>query len=121
MDYRKTLSNIKARIENKEYGIDLFEDGYTLCKSWLEEEEKKGLKAIPEMRRLCIVGMKYYASIEMWDKAERLRKLIYELYKIEGRYKFDAYCLALEYDRPLEEQFYYPRRQVLSKFVKELQ
>lgn len=121
MDYKKTLSAIKGRIENKEYGISLFEDGYTLCKSWLEEDEEKGIKAIPEMRRLCVLGMQYYAGLEVWDKAERLRKLIYELYKLEGRYKFDAYCLALEYDRPLEEQFYYPRRKVLSRFVRELQ
>lgn len=121
MDYRNTLTNIKKRIENKEYDIELFEDGFTLCRGWLEEEKERGLRALPEMRRLCTVGMQYYASVKMWDKAERLRKLIFELYKLEAPYHFDAYCLALEYDRPLEEQFYYPRRKVLSQFVEKLQ
>lgn len=121
MDYKKTLGVIKKHIENKEYDLSYFEDGYTLCRGWLEEDLKRGLRALPEMRRLCIEGMQYYAKLEIWDKAERLRRLIFELYKMEGRYNFDAYCLALEYDRPLEEQFYYPRRKVLSKFVKELQ
>lgn len=121
IDYKKTLSNIKARIENGERRVELFEDGYTMCRSWLEEDRKVGVKALKEMRRLSAKGMKDYANAKMWDEAEKLRKLIYELYKLEAPYTFDAYCLALEYDRPVEEQFYYPRRKVLKTFVDELQ
>lgn len=121
VDYKKTLSNIKSRIENGERRVELFEDGYTMCRSWLEEDTKVGVKALKEMRRLTAKGMKDYANAKMWDEAEKLRRLIYELYKLEAPYTFDAYCLALEYDRPVEEQFYYPRRKVLKTFVDELQ
>ena len=49
MDYKKTLGVIKKHIENKEYDLSYFEDGYTLCRGWLEEDLKRGLRALPEM------------------------------------------------------------------------
>ncbi len=121
MDYKKTLGQIKREIEKGERNTRLFEDGYTLCRGWLEEDEEKGVRALGEMRRLVAIGMEDYSKNKMWESAERMRRLMYELYKLEAPYKFDAYCLALEYDRPVEEQFYYPRRKVLKQFVDELQ
>lgn len=121
VDYKGTLGKIKKEIEKGERRISLYEDGYTLCRGWLEEDEEKGVKALKEMRRLTAIGMKYYGEKKVWDEAEKLRRLMYELYKLEAPIHFDAYCLALEYDRPVEEQFYYPRRKVLKQFVDELQ
>lgn len=122
INYRGTLSEIKKRIEQgNERRVGLFEDGYTLVRGWMEEDLETGIKANREMRRLVGIGIEYYAKARAWENAEKLRRLMYELYKLEAPYKFDAYCLALEYDRPVEEQFYYPRREVLKKFVDELQ
>lgn len=95
-------------------------DAYTYLKNWLQQS-KEPLEYLEDFRKRCNVAMKRYSEARMYDKAERMRLLIYEVYKLEAPYHFDAFMLALEYDRPVEEQFYLPRRKQIKKFVDRLQ
>lgn len=121
MEYRKTWEGIKAYQKNSPQEVNVYEDGLTLLRRWYEEKEVKPNRAIAEMRRMCYAGIKGFANARDYNNAEKLRSIIYELYKLEAKDSFDSFCLALEYDRPIEEQFYYPRREILKPYVDDLQ
>lgn len=121
MDYKRTWKGIEKYLGERWEDKGAYEDALALYREWIENDIEEGYKYGEEIKKRTINGMQRYAELKEWDGAERLRRIVYELYKTEAPYKFDSYCLALEYDRPIEEQFYYPRREVLKKFVQELQ
>lgn len=97
-----------------------YNDAFTYLRNWVEQSEEP-IGYLEDFRRRCNAQMKVFADAKMYEQAEKLRYLIYEAYKLEAPYHFDAFMLALEYDRPVEEQFYLPRRKQLYAFVKKLQ
>lgn len=122
MDYRKTYEGIKAYQKNSPQSVSVYEDGLTLLRRWYEStKEVHPSMEIADFRVICARGMKVFASAHDYNSAEKLRDIIYQLYKLEARDSFDAFCLALEYDRPVEQQFYYPRRNILRPYVDDLQ
>lgn len=121
MEYTKVFEGLSKAIEKEPYKVQLYEDGFTLLHQWIEVDKDECLKASPRFRVLIAKGIQWVANDKNYDKAEKLRRLLYEVYKLESPYLFDSYCLALEYDRPVEEQFYYPRRDILKPFVQNLQ
>ena len=121
MDYRRTYEGIKAYISKDTWDAKVYDDGLTLLRQWMEKEKEESLSRIPEFRVLCGNAMRMFAEKKDYEDAEKLRHIIYELYKLEAHDKFDSFCLAMEYDRPVEEQFYYPRREILKPYVDDLQ
>lgn len=122
MDYKKTYLGIRLTIQRDRRVISRYEDAFTLFRVWTEKEHtEECFNYLADFRVECAKGMKESSTNKDYERAEKLRKLIYEAYKLEAPYHFDAYCLALEYDRPIEKQFYYPRREILHEFVKHLQ
>lgn len=47
--------------------------------------------------------------------------LFWDILKFQAESKLDSYCLYVEKNRPLKEQFYFPRRKTLKKVVDKLQ
>ena len=122
MDYRRTYEGIKAYIGNDSWKIKTYEDGVTLLGRWYESDDKEcASEHLPEFRAICAKAMQMFAEQKAYEDAEKLRHLIYELYKMDAKDNFDSFCLAMEYDRPIEEQFYYPRREKLKPYVDDLQ
>ena len=62
-------------------------------------------------------GLKNYAKVEP-DKAMPLMRATYFLC---ARDYFDDFCIALEWERPIGERFYIPRRKKLYPIVEQLQ
>lgn len=73
------------------------------CVKWLNQQAYKGLNQAAKDMRL--------------DDAEAFDRLVYRTLVFDAPYYFDAYLQAVEYDRPLDKQFYRPRRHYLRRYV----
>jgi predicted phage terminase large subunit-like protein len=103
-----------CNIARKENGNNLqtINDLFYLCKNELEKGDKnKGLKYCKSLKNLIddlIKGQKCLNKAKIYNK-------IFDILVLETPYSFDSYFQALEWERPVEEQFYLPRREVLMK------
>ncbi len=104
-----------CNIARKENGNNLqtINDLFYLSKNELEKGNKdKGLKYCKSLKNLIdelIKGQKCLNKAKIYNK-------IFDILVLETPYSFDSYFQALEWERPVEEQFYLPRREVLMKF-----
>lgn len=73
------------------------------CVKWLNQQAYKGLNQAAKHMRL--------------DDAEAFDRLVYRTLVFDAPYEFDAYLQAVEYDRPVDKQFYRPRRHYLKRYV----
>lgn len=119
--YQDIYKNIRQTIRRNPKKIEVYEDGFSCMRQWKDVDKKGCYKALRDFRLLVGNGMQLFSKDRNYDSAEKMRRLLYECYKLEAYDSFDSYCLALEYDRPVQEQFYYPRRDVLKPFVDLLQ
>ena len=55
------------------------------------------------------------------DDVERYHELLSRALYFASTYDFDAYCQALEWNRPLQERFYLPRRDKIKPIITGLQ
>lgn len=104
------ISNI-ARKENGN-NLQTINDLFYLCKNEIEKGNKeKGLKYCNSLKNLIdelIKGNKCLNKAKIYNK-------IFDILVLETPYSFDSYFRALEWERPVEEQFYLPRRDVFLK------
>lgn len=84
--------------------INLMYDKMILIEEDIESAGKIGLEII----KLC-------KKVDKEDFNEELYQKNRKAYMVAARIDFDTYCMALEFDRNLEDQFYLPRRKVLIK------
>lgn len=95
-----------------------YKDLYDTCRSILSEEQAV---AVDYMRKL---NEKIKERLQVTEDKEELVKL-FGLHKALlttlAPYDFEAYIYAMEWDRPLNKQFYYPREKTLRPVVKSLQ
>ena len=104
------ISNI-ARKENGN-NLQTINDLFYLCKNEIEKGNKdKGLKYCKSFENLIDELLK---SEKCLNKAKIYNK-IFDILVLETTYSFDSYFRALEWERPVEEQFYLPRREVFLK------
>lgn len=80
---------------------------YAGCKAICEEDFKKGYEFLKDFRRELTQEVKR-------DPSEELMKLLRDSYIYSGRRVFDDFMIAMEWDRPVGERFWLPRRKVLE-------
>lgn len=61
------------------------------------------------------------ANMATCRNLEQLRKTLKESYRISARDYFDDYCIFIEFERPLPQRFYWPRRKQLLPIAMALQ
>lgn len=76
------------------------------------------------VKRLALKVGDYFKSVCLYNAADNTnpeQKAFDDLYwlimKFEAGFWLDSYCLYIEKNRPLQEQFYQPRRKTLKKVV----
>ena len=102
------------KIAKKESGNNLqtINDLFYLCKNTIDEGNVKlGLQYCKDFKKLLGVLI----NNETNTHKNALYNKIFDVLVIESRYSFDSYFQALEYNRPVEAQFYLPRRNTLMK------
>lgn len=110
-DFFYELANI-ARKENGN-NLQTIVDLFYICKNTITQGSKeKGLKYCKSFKILVdelINNEKCLNKAKLYDK-------VFDILVLETPYSFDSYFQALEWERPVEEQFYLPRREVFMKF-----
>ena len=85
---------------------------FQLCKNTLNKKDKtRGLRYCRELKELINDLM----HNDLCTDKKRIYDKIFDILCLETPYSFDSYFQALEWFRPVQEQFYLPRRNVLIK------
>lgn len=107
--FQTIVKEIKKSSGNNLQAIN---DCFYLCKNTIDEGNvKEGLQYCAELKKLLGVYIKNETNIHK----DELYNKIFDVLVLESRYSFDSYFQALEFNRPIEEQFYLPRRNTLIK------
>ena len=114
MTKEKLISKIFSKIKKDPEDIQAYEDIFSLCMSYEEEDFKLAHKTNKKLRDL--IG----ANINT-DNATKLYKLYKRTLLFDAPYDFDSYLLYIEINRKPEERFYQPRRRILKQIVDKLQ
>lgn len=114
MTKEKLISKIFLKIKKDPEDLQAYEDIFSLCMGYEEEDFKLAHKANKELRE--IIG----ANINT-DNATKLYKLYKRTLLFDAPYDFDSYLLYIEINRKPEERFYQPRRRILKQIVDKLQ
>lgn len=114
MTKEKLISKIFSKIKKDPEDLQAYEDIFSLCMSYEEEDFKLAHKANKELREL--IG----ANINT-DNATKLYGLYKRTLLFDAPYDFDSYLLYIEINRKPEERFYQPRRRILKQIVDKLQ
>lgn len=107
--FKTIVKEIKKSSGNNLQAVN---DLFYLCKNTLDEGNvKEGLQQCKDFKSLlgdCIRNETNKHKEELYNK-------IFDVLVLESRWSFDSYFQALEFNRPIEEQFYLPRRNTLIK------
>lgn len=114
MTKEKLISKIFLKIKKDPEDLQAYEDIFSLCMSYEEEDFKLAHKTNKKLRDL--IG----ANINT-NNATKLYKLYKRTLLFDAPYDFDSYLLYIEINRKPEERFYQPRRRILKQIVDKLQ
>ena len=109
-DLFSQISNIAKR-ENGN-NLQTINDLFYICKNALNDGNKKG--GLSYCKRLKDLIGDLLKSEKCLNKAKIYDK-IFDILVLETPYSLDSYFQALEWQRPVEAQFYLPRRNTLMK------
>lgn len=117
MDYGKLSTSILGAIERKPEDIGAYEDLFSACQTWEQEDFKAAHRANKRLRDMCSQKMKTasMSKVEAFYGQWR-RSLLFE-----APYDFDSYLLYAEINRQAKKRFYQPRRAKLKPVVDSLQ
>lgn len=110
-----TFNKIVYCIKKNPSGINYYDDAYLYIKGQFNRDKLIAMKQSNELKKLCVSAMKD-ASITNSSKNE-IKEVIFKLLVLETPYSLDSYFQALEFNRPIKEQFYRPRRKQLLPIV----
>lgn len=111
----KVFERIAELIEKNPSADEYFYDGLNFVRNALKENRAVGLRLANQLER------QQGAAIRAGRNVVEATKRIHEILIAKARYSLDAYFLALEYNRPLRDQFYLPRRKKLKEVVEKLE
>lgn len=117
MDYGKLSTSILGAIERKPEDIGAYEDLFSVCQTWAQEDFKAAHRANKRLRDMCSQKM---ATASMY-KVEGFYSQWRRSLLFEAPYDFDSYLLYAEINRQAKKRFYQPRRAKLKPVVDSLQ
>ena len=117
MDYGKLSTSILGAIERKTEDIGAYEDLFSLCQAWAQEDFKAAHSVNKQLRDMCSQKM---ATVSM-PKVEGFYSQWRRSLLFEAPYDFDSYLLYAEINRQAKKRFYQPRRSKLKPVVDSLQ
>lgn len=117
MDYEKIRRRIESAIARNREDISAYEDMFSLFKDFEKENFNTAHKRNADFQETIRAGIQLTAGEGDFDRAEKLDNLLFRSLVFDAPYSFDAYLQAVEYGKPLDKQFYRPRRHYLKRYV----
>ena len=117
MDYGKLSTSILGAIERKPEDIGAYEDLFSVCQTWAQEDFKAAHRANKQLRDMCSQKMTTVSMSRVEGFYSQWRRSLL----FEAPYDFDSYLLYAEINRQAKKRFYQPRRAKLKPVVDALQ
>lgn len=114
---QKLHDRIKADILKHPDSLSAYEDFFSLVREVEGEDFAKAHEWVKWLNRQAYKGLNAAARGMRLSDAEAFDRLVYRTLVFDAPYEFDAYLQAVEYDRPVDKQFYRPRRHYLKRYV----
>ena len=114
-----TFHKICEVIKHNPSTIDNYNNALTCCKHILKSDTIYGMRCTLELKELTKRSIK--DDLTLNDTKKELFNFYHKILMVETPYSLDSYFQALEYRRPIKQQFYLPRRKQLLKIVRELE
>lgn len=117
MDYGKLSCSILGAIERKPEDIGAYEDLFSVCQTWAQEDFKAAHRANKQLWDMCSQKMTTVSMSKVEGFYGQWRRSLL----FEAPYDFDSYLLYAEINRQAKKRFYQPRRAKLKPVVDALQ
>lgn len=117
MDYGKLSTSILGAIERKPEDIGAYNDLFSVCQTWEQEDFKAAHRVNKRLRDMCSQKMKTASMSKVEGFYGQWRRSLL----FEAPYDFDSYLLYAEINRQAKKRFYQPRRAKLKPVVDSLQ
>lgn len=117
MDFIRMREQILKGIQRFKMDPEVYEELYTVCKEYIKVDSDIGYRWLHEMQGMIKPLLRECAMREMFQEAQRFDDLLYQVLKLGARDYFDDYMQAVEYGKPVDKQFYRPRRHYLKRYV----
>lgn len=114
-----TFEKICSLIKINPSSMNYYENGLMFAKSTLKRDILQGMIQTKRLKKLSYQAIKN--ELVLKDTKLQIAKFIHKCLIAESPYSLDSYFQALEYYRPLKEQFWLPRRKQLLPIVRELE
>ena len=118
-----TIHNLKIEAEKEKLDHkaihELYLDLQAICQfGFLEDTENKDWykKYSDYIKEIALKE-----AVNDKRRAEKWRKLYWDIVKLESYWYFESYLIYMEHKRPFEKQFYLPREKTLKKVADDLQ
>lgn len=116
MDNKILISKIEETIKRNPKDIVPYEELFSICRDIEKEDFELAHDTNKKLREMCLRSM----NTEGAD-VERLYKQYRNTLLFDAPHFFDSYMLYLEINRPPQERFYQPRRQIMKRVADSLQ
>lgn len=113
MDYGKLSTSILGAIERKPEDIGAYEDLFSVCQTWAQEDFKAAHRANKQLRDMCSQKMTTVSMSKVEGFYSQWRRSLL----FEAPYDFDSYLTYIELDRKPGKRFYQPRKHYLNRYV----
>lgn len=114
MDYAKISKQIQTAILNRPCDAAAYEDLFSLCRQWAEEDFAGAHRVNRELRGLAAAALRTCTPQE----AEKFYAVWRKTLLFDAPYDFDSYMRYIELDAKPERRFYSPRRRYLMPMVR---
>lgn len=117
MEWERIKNGIETSIKKHQYDFDAYEEYFGLCREYSKEDRDKAhtwCHRLIELTRAAQVGC---VAVDRFELAQRFFDLQYRCLLLGAPHYFDDYMQAVEYGKPIDKQFYKPRRHYLKRYV----
>lgn len=116
MDNKILISKIEETIKRKPKDIVPYEELFSICRDIEKEDFELAHDTNKKLREMCLRSMNADGA-----DVERLYRQYRNTLLFDAPHYFDSYMLYLEINRPPQERFYQPRRQIMKRVADSLQ
>ena len=118
MDFAKMREKILTTIDRHPIDPEGYEEMYALCREYKKTEDHDTAHAwMHDLHKLCRKALRNSAVAGRISEARRLDDLNFRTLLFGAAEYFDDYLQAVEYGKPIDKQFYLPRRHYLKRYV----
>ena len=114
-----TFDKIIYLIKKNPSSMTYYDDAFLYVKGQFNRDKLLAMKQSRTLKEVCVGALN--SQILLDNERKSIRELIFKILVLETPYSLDSYFQALEFNRPIKEQFYRPRRKQLVDVVRALE